>query len=41
MVRPFIADTTSRVKRMRKGRYKRALEESIKLAMVRTGMKPG
>jgi hypothetical protein len=41
VVRPFIADTTSRVKRMRKGRYKRALEESIKLAMVRTGMKPG
>ncbi|MFP2931008.1 hypothetical protein ACLESO_38595 [Pyxidicoccus sp. 3LG] len=41
VVRPFIADTASRVKRLRKGRYRKALMESIDLAMVRTGMKPG
>jgi hypothetical protein len=41
VVRPFIADTASRVRRMRKGRYRKALQESIDRAMVRTGMKPG
>ncbi len=41
VVRPFIADTASRVKRMRKGRYRKAQWESIELAMSRTGMKPG
>lgn len=41
IVRPFIADTASRVKRLRKGRYRKALMESIDLAMVRTGMKRG
>ncbi len=41
VVRPFIAEAASRVQRVRKGRYRRALQESIELAMVRTGMKPG
>lgn len=40
-VRPFIADTASRVRRMRKGRYRKALQESVDRARVRTGMKPG
>ncbi|MFP2907241.1 hypothetical protein ACLESD_19770 [Pyxidicoccus sp. 3LFB2] len=41
VVRPFIADAASRVKRMRKGRNRKAQQESIERAMVRTGMKPG
>jgi hypothetical protein len=41
VVRPFIADTASRVLRMRKGRLRKNLQESVDRAMVRTGMKPG
>jgi hypothetical protein len=41
VVRPFIADTASRVLRMRKGRLRKDLQESVDRAMARTGMKSG